>query len=112
METPKHLLYDCIKVKSQWKNVNYLIQYKTDWKHIVTGNYQTNTLTQFIKVCISIVRYSIYSGWIICKIKCTAYEKLDIEKLCYSKVIFFSKVLSNTKKFKHIGKQMYSRFKQ
>ena len=112
LETPRHLLFDCIKVKRLWENVKYILQHKTEWKNIVTGLYQTNIRAQVINVCISIVTYSIFAGWSKCKITGKSYEKLDIENSCLSRISFYGEVLLKTNKFNLIGNLLCRKFNQ
>jgi len=103
LETPKHLLFECKRIKALWEKVGRILKINIAWKHIVIGVNDTNTNSQIINMCISIVAYSINCLWIKCSMSNTPYENVKMMEHIESSLLFYSRVLKNTKAHNKIG---------
>ena len=69
IESIKHMLYDCYRVKRIWNNVSSFLKCDITWKTIVCGfpKYSSSTKIDCMNYIISCIAYSVYKVNNICK---------------------------------------------
>lgn len=65
--------------------------------------WQMNEQAKIINTCISITAYIIYSQWVICNVKDTAFQNVNMYQTINARLKFYGHVLNNTKLFKKLG---------
>ena len=80
-EDMRHMLFDCSKVNSIWKNVGNIMHVNLQWKHIVIGYFldQNNTTKTLNWLC-CLMAYSIFKSNNWCKWKDHNYGECDVNK--------------------------------
>ena len=68
-ENSKHLLFDCISVKSIWFEVSAILNFDVKWRHIIFGFYlEENSKVVFYNTLLSFIAYRIYKYKMYCRI--------------------------------------------
>ena len=106
LETPKHLLFECNKIKCIWNILSGLLKTNVTLKNIVIGCDEYNSTARFINVCISIISYIIYCTWVKCSYTGGIYEHVNIQIIVRDRLIFYGKILENTSMYNDIGKRI------
>jgi len=109
-ESPKHLLFECIRINKLWNNVGRVLGVTIGWKHIVIGIEEYNQSAHFINICISLIGFIIYSLWLKCSMQNSDYNVLDLENLTKARLLYYGNILEETKLYKSIGTRIIKTF--
>ncbi len=96
-QSTKHLLYDCIRIKTVWALIGNIIKLDVQYKHIVIGNTEENDYISCRNLLISYVAYAVYKFWIMAENKKLNFNTTNIIK--FVKKDLFNRTLYNTEKY-------------
>ena len=79
IETTKHMLFECDRVKIIWDIISNVLKVNISWKNIVCGfpKYSTSKKTILINYIFTIVSYTIFKENSYCKFNDKRYEYVD-----------------------------------
>ena len=111
IETTRHMLFECGRVKNLWIKVSQILLYCIKWKDIVIGvpDYNcTSSKINFYNIIITIVTYAIFKENSHCKFNDTSYVNVDLKHAILRNVLFYGNAnyfLARTIRYK----QMFQR---
>ena len=81
VETTKHMLFECPRIKSIWNDFAQVMNINIKWKHIVCGfpSYEASKNISLFNYVISIIAYSIFKLNSVCKFNNKDYCNVNIK---------------------------------
>ena len=111
LNTAKHLLFDCRKVKVIWQKIGDVMKLDIKWKHILLGFSIENKIGKIRNIIITIICKAIHSNWSRHCENNRILEKTNIKAIVAYKLKFYSKILEKLgeKKMPTMIEQIISR---
>ena len=80
IETTRHMLYECKRIKDIWTAIGKYIKCNFDWKLIVCGyiGYELTDKVSAINFISSVIAYAVFKVNSFCKYNQTSYANIDI----------------------------------
>ena len=112
IETARHMLFECEKVKQLWIVISQILLYSIKWKDIVIGIPDYNCRSEkinFYNIIISVVAYAIFKENSHSKFNETSYANINLKHAILRNVLFYGNVNFFLAKGNYY-KKMFQRF--
>ena len=95
VESIKHMLYDCLRIRNVWENISKLFRMPIGWKHIVCGfpKYSISTKISCYNFIITVIAYSIFKENSRSKFDSLDYAKLNIKKRVRENIVYYRHIM-------------------
>ena len=95
-ETLENLLFKCERINDVWNKVGQVIRVNIKWKHLVIGldERYSEIMNKAKNIIITIVVYSIFTGWIKCGESKESFKYINIWNNALSKLNLYLKIFS------------------
>ncbi len=90
-QTTKHLLFDCVRIKTLWAMIGRIMHLDIKYKHIVFGTLGDNNAIQARNLVLNYISFSIFKMWIQSENNELNFRNVDV--VSYIKKYLFSKTM-------------------
>ena len=100
VETARHMLYDCARVKRVWQKISNVLQIDIRWKHLLCGFIMCDITekTKFLNMLFTIIMYGIFKSNNKCKYDNLSYRDVNLDICLKRNLIFYKNVLLCSKR--------------
>ncbi len=96
INTVKHMIYDCSRVRNIWHKISEVIRCDISWKHIVIGIKGSSILCRTYNTIIAITAYTIYAEWVKCLNSSKKFKNVNLLLSCKHNLLFNCVILQHT----------------
>ena len=109
LETTKHMIYDCHRVRQIWNMISDLLKVNISWKKIVCGfpGYELSNKITILNYVISVICYTIFKSNSRSKFEETSYQNMSLQAEIKKSIMYYnhsmcSKSISESTFFRNI----------